>query len=268
LVKQFVLLRQLAIEEPLKFDDHPLKNFRKIQLINIQELETFENSLNTELNKEKAKMESDFEKKRQNQEKGELAKKQQLEDELRAQIDSKSQYDQTKLLKEHQLKLDKIDEKRALDQKRMQDQIKKRLEDKKKNLVTEKITELEEESLEKEKSFIIENEKVDVEEMTKASKEVDDLTGPLTIEQMDKVLSELPVVNSLRNLERFLGKAFLDGEVNFGPIEYSNMESFDTQELVNYRYAQFILSLLQDKLKIGKNLVLKFSQSLPKGKDH
>lgn len=50
----------------------------------------------------------------------------------------KSRAEQKEILREHELKLTKIDEKRARDQEKMKNQIKQRLEAKRKNALLEK----------------------------------------------------------------------------------------------------------------------------------
>ena len=79
-----------------------------------------------------------FKEKRAHAEEADIQRRQKLETELSEKLAKKSRAEQKEILREHEQKLAKIDEKRARDQEKMKNQIKQRLEAKRKNAIFEK----------------------------------------------------------------------------------------------------------------------------------
>ena len=79
-----------------------------------------------------------FKEKRARAEEADIQRRQELETELSEKLAKKSRAEQKEILREHEQKLAKIDEKRARDQEKMKNQIKQRLEAKRKNAIFEK----------------------------------------------------------------------------------------------------------------------------------
>ena len=234
---------------------------------NDDELISFEASLAKEIDDEGARMEAELNEKREKRDKVEQQRKQNLEDELKAKLASKSDQDQTKLIREHEQKLLQMDEKRDLDHQRMQEQIQKRLEAKRQKMVNEKEEEIKHVSEENEKHFNEKRDKevVNVEEAIKPIiEETTETAGPLTKEQLETALENLPVVGSLKEIQKFLGKKFLDSDVEYGDISIVPLDQLDGMELINYRYLVWLLQLFQSRLGIGNNLQIKISDRLPK----
>jgi len=160
-----------------------------------------------------------------------------------------------------------MDEKRDLDHQRMQEQIQKRLEAKRQKMVNEKEEEIKHVSEENEKHFNEKRDKevVNVEEAIKPIiEETTETAGPLTKEQLETALENLPVVGSLKEIQKFLGKKFLDSDVEYGDISIVPLDQLDGMELINYRYLVWLLQLFQSRLGIGNNLQIKISDRLPK----
>ena len=265
LARRQIEIEKVEREEKAKADRTAWEEEQQKQTEN--ELKLFEQSLATEIDEEQSKMQSELFEKRAHREKAEKQRKQKMEEELKVQLATKSQQDHTKLLRDHELKLEQMDEKRELDHKRMQEQIQKRLDRKRNNMVKEKEIEIAEKSEENEKDYAEQanKEQLDLQQtINPILEEPSTIEGPLNQDQLDAVLRELPVVGSLREIQKFLGKRFLDTDVMYGDVHIITLEDFDSLELINYRYALFLLKLFQDKLGMGKDIHIKVSENLPK----
>ena len=130
-------------------------------------------------------------------------------------------------MREHERKIAKMDEKRAREQEKMKNQIQLRLAAKRKNALEEKEHEIEEVKETEEEKFeeylSTEKSKMQTEIEHKAQDEgilkTEKPEGPLSIEEIEKALQDLPLVGSLREIYNFLSKSFLDGNVEYSEIK-------------------------------------------------
>ena len=222
-------------------------------------MEHFELELENNIKTEKDKIEEELNSKRIQQEKLEEERKSQIRKEFDEKIAaSTSPKEEARLVSELNQKLNRIEERNEINKIRMNEQLRKRLADRKKELTKANDDVIEAEKNEKLKDFEIEIARKTVIQSETAlaqTKPKAGLDGPLTEEELNKLLSDSELCSTLESIKNYLDIRAPDTTTS-GPITPIIPDELNELERINYQFALFLLGLFNQEWKQESELMI------------
>ena len=223
------------------------------------EMKAFEAELEQQLATEQLKIEEELRSKAQQQAHVHDKQKELMEAELKAKISGTSnENEKKKLVEDFNNQMNRAQDQVEADKLRMNDQLRKRLQARRKELVDTKNQAIESETELRKTTFEAELADKESEEIKVTPKKNN---GPLTEQNIDRLLSESEVCLSLKAIQNHLRIQEQDPN-QFGDIEIINVNSLSELELTAYNICLYLLDLLQKEWSVG--CVLEISEKVPK----